>query len=230
MNGRSTIELNRNTKVLCSVTALGLVAACTWLAAGAENTAQSDGEGVPIEIRAQRFVVVDDGGKERAVLGILEHGEVGLTVWNEQKTGAISVTINRKGPRISFENAKGVELLSLGIMIDKQPLLIMKDEKGTRRVVITAVPGGEVHIGLYDAKQKNRCKIALTESGEPQIYLKDDQERGRGTFMMTEGIVALDLWDRKGQARVVFQINAENFADAAVYGADGELIWSAGTP
>lgn len=224
--------MNSKTRVLSGWTAFGLVTACTWLAVESVSTAQHNGEDVPIEVRAQRFVVVDEAGKERAQFGILEHGEPGMTVWNKQKTSAVTVAIDRSGrPRISILNGKKEELLSLGIAEDKYPVLVMKDETGTRRVVITAGLGGEITIGLYDAKQKNRCTIALTESGEPKIFLKDAQERVRGSFMMDQyETVALDLWDQKGEARVVFQINPENIADAAVFDADGVPIWSAGTP
>ena len=225
-------ELNRSTRALCILTALGLVTACTWLAVGAENTVQSDGEGVKIEVRAQRFIVVDKAGTERARLGILENGEAGMTIGNKEKTASVSIALDRfGGPRITLMNGKGEELFALGIMKDKHPVLVMSDEQGTRRLVMIVGSGGAVTIELNDTKQKGRCTIALAETGEPKILLKDNQERVRASLtLLDSGTVALDLWDRNGRARVVFQINPEDIADAAVFGADGLPIWSAGTP
>ena len=232
MVGRRTMELNQKTRMLGGWVTFGLVGVGLWFAVASEDAITNNGGDVSIEIRAQRFVVVDETGTERARFGILEHGEPGMIIWTKKKTAALTATIDRLGgPRVTLTERGGEDLLTLGIANDRHPLLVMTDETGRRRLVIMAGTGAGASVGLYDAQQRNRCTIALRESGEPEITLKDAQERIRGDFMMDQnGTVALALWDRNREARVVFQINPENIADAAVFGVDGVPIWSASNP
>ena len=208
------------------------LAVCFWLGLGVLSTAQSEDRAVPVEIRARRFVVVDDTGRERAKFGVMEDGETGMVVWNKKKSTAVSVSMDRfEMPRIVLENSKAEALLDFGILGDRYPVLVMRDANGRRRLGVMVTEGGSVGIGLYDEEKRNRCGVALGRDGHPQITLKDDKGRVRASLMLDgRGACALDLFDPKGQERIVLQVDAQGHADAVVFGPNGEATWSASRP
>ena len=231
-NNRNLIESNRTGKMRWSVTMLLPLAVCVLLGSGVLGTARSKDETVPNEIRARKFVVVDDTGKERAEFGIMENGETGMVVWNKNRSAAVSVSMDRFGmPRIVFENSKSEALLELGILEDRFPAFVMRDANGRRRLAVMATEGEAVAIGLYDTKKRNRCAVSLGRDGHPQITLKDDKGQVRVRLMLdNDGTCALDFLDGKGNKHIVFQVDAQGQADAAVFGPDGKATWSAGEP
>ena len=88
-----------------------------------------------------------------------------------------------------------------------------------------------VTLGLYDTKKRNRCSVSLNRNGNPQIVLKDDKGNGRARLMLDDqGTCALDLLNSDDQGRIVFQVDAQGQADAAVFGPAGKATWSAGKP
>ena len=224
--------LKGTTKMALGIRMLVLLAIGFWLGSCVLNTAHSEAESVPNEIRARKFVVVDDTGKDRAEFGITEDGEAGMVVWNKKKSTAVSVSINRYGmPRITFENSKGEALLDFGIFDDQYPVFIMRDANGLRRLAMAVTDAGLVTLRLYDSRKQDRCAISLTGDGNPLITLNDDKGKVRASLIIgNNGTCALVLFNRKEQERIVFQVDAEGQADAAVFGPDGKATWSAAKP
>ena len=90
---------------------------------------------------------------------------------------------------------------------------------------------GLVTIRLYDTKKKNRCAVSLSPEGDPRIILRDKQGNVRASLMLDDtGTAALVFLNRKQHERIVFQVDAQGQADAAVFGPDGKTIWSASNP
>ena len=214
-----------------SVALILFAGVCCWLCFGAAFGAEGDGK-APKEVRASRFVVIDDHGKERGELGLLPGGQVGVVIRGKDSGTALSLYFDDKGmPRFEFQNSKGEALLDLGLLDDQSPAFVMRDGEGRRRLGIIVTPRQTVAIGLYDMDKVDRCSIAVGADGHPQIALKDEAGRLRGSIMLdSKGECALDLYDREGRERVVFQVNAEGKADGAVFGPDGKAKWSSGKP
>ncbi|MCP4590267.1 MAG: hypothetical protein GY842_05965 [bacterium] len=228
-NNRKVGNVNRTTMVRRSGTVLLLIAVCLWLGSGALSTAHSEDETAPAEVRASRFVVVDDEGKKRAEFGVLEDGEAKMVVWNQTRSTAVTVGMGRTGmPRITLENSKAEALLDLGILDDQYPVFVMRDANGRRRLGAMVPADGTTAIGLYDTKKGNRCTVSVGQDGDPSITLKDSRGKIRaGLMVASDGTCALDLFDAKGQERIVFQTDSQGEADAAIFGADGKAVWSA---
>ena len=155
MNGR---------QVSFGMITLVLLFASVWAVLRAQGAAESEVDGVPREIQAQRFVVVDDTGKERAEFGILPNGEAGMIVWNKGKSALVSLRIDQAGmPHFVFENSHGRALLELGVLENRSPILVMRDAEGRRRLGIMVTEGGSVAIGFYDTLKRNRCTVGLSQ-------------------------------------------------------------------
>lgn len=229
---RKLVESKTARKMRWSAMILLPVAACLWLGSGVLRTARSEGTSVPNEIRATKFVVVDDTGKMRAEFGIMEDHEAGMVIWNEKKTAAVAVSVDHSGmPNIVFQNSKREALLELAMLDDKYPAFIMRDADGKRRLGMVVTESGLVTLRLYDTKKKDRCAISLGPDGDPRIVLRDKRGNVRASLILDEkGTSALVLFNRKDQERIVFQVDAQGQADAAVFGLDGKTIWSASNP
>ena len=226
---RTLAKKERARKIGWSVTMFlgGLV--CAWLSVGALSAPHSNDDIVPEEIRARKFVVVDESGKGRAEFGILEDGQAVMVVWNEKASTAVSVGMDRFGmPRVAFENSKAEALLELGILEDRFPVLILNDANGTRRLGMVVSDTGLASIGLYDKKKRPRCAISVDESGSPQIVMRDGRGQARGSLMVHDKSgAAVSLLDPEGRERALIQVNPEGEPDAALLGPSGEPIWSA---
>jgi len=226
------VESSRTGKMPRSVTMFLSLVACVWLGTSALSTAQSEDKTAPSEIRAQKFVVVDDNGKELAEFGIGSNGQPSMAVWNKGKSMVASMGMDNAGmPRFAFEKSSGEPLLELGVMDGRFPVFFLRNDKGERRLGMVVADGGSVGIGLYDRGKRDRCMLSLRRDGHPQITLKDDKGKVRASITLDdEGTCALDLLNRKEQERIVFQVDAQGQADAAVFGPDGKATWSAGKP
>jgi len=231
-SNRNLVESKRTGKMRWSVTMLLPLVVCVLLGSDVLGTARSEDETVPKEIRARKFVVVDETGKERAEFGIMENGEAGMVIWNKKKSTAMAVGVDHTGmPNIVFQNSKGEALLELAMLEDKYPAFIMSDADGKRRLGMVVTDTGLVTLRLYDTKKKDRCAISLSPDGDPKIVLRDKQGNVRASVILDEkGTSALVLFNRKEQERIVFQVDAQGQADAAVFGPDGKTTWSAGKP
>lgn len=225
-------ELKGPGKMQRAVILLLPLAVCFWLGSRVLGTANGQDRSVPGETRARKFVVVDDAGQERAQFGLVDDGEVGLVVWNEKKSAAVSVSIDRFGmPRVALENSKAQHLLSLGILQDLYPVVLIADANGQRRLGLTVLEDGSVAFAMYDAEKRNRCAISLSKEGNPRIVMRDAKGQDRARLMLDDkGTCALDLLDGKGREHIVLQVDAEGQGDAAVFGPDGKRKWSAEKP
>ena len=222
-----TVETRRSGSV--AVTILVALAALLWLGLATQLVARGGVETGQREVRAQRFVVVDDAGNERAELGILASGQPSLRIWDEARTIAATLEIDQAGmPRLAFENIGGAPLTELGVLDKRYPVFILRSADGKRRLGVAVAEAGVVSIGLYDTHKRNRCSLSLDEDGQPQLRLKDGKGNDRVRLMIgSDGACALDLLDPKGRERAVLQVDGQGEPDGVLLGPDRKPLWSA---
>jgi len=209
-----------------------LVTVSLSMGVGVLRAPPGEGASATNEVRASKFVVVDEGGRKLGEFGVMEDGTAAMVIENTKTHTGISVGTDRSGmPRITLTNSKAAALLELAMLEDKYPAFIMSDGDGRRRLGMVVTDTGSVTLSLYDTKKQNRCAIALAEDGHPTIALRDERGEVRARLTLDgNGMCALDLLDEKGRARVVFQVEAQGEADAAVFGKDNKAIWSSEKP
>jgi hypothetical protein len=207
-----------------------------WLSNGSKsyfpNATQANDALAPTEIRAKRFVVVDSAGKDRAELGLLKEDEVGLIVWNKDRTASLTVGVDQsETPRMGFANREGYRLLDLGLSENKAPVIALSDAEGRKRLGAIVTENGTVGIALYALKNHNQYALTVTREGDVQIILKDQAERKRALLKLDEkGVIALELSGPNGTPGVRFQVDANGKPDGAIVGSDGKTIWSPANP
>ena len=224
-------RLNRTTMRL-ALTALLSTGAVVWVGLGRPTTAQSNVRGVQNEVRARKFVVVDDAGTDLAELGILPDGGTRLIIRDKAKGTEVWLGTDDAGmPVLTLGRKSGEPLMELGVLDGQSPVFLMRAADGKRRVGMVVTKSGSAGIGLYDAEGRNRGILYMDEAGYPQLTLKDSNGEPRASVLVTSnGTCALTLFDAKGQERIVFQVQAQGEADAVVFARDGKVKWSSGNP
>lgn len=104
-------ELERKNRLLMRGCSAGLVVSCLALVGWAN-------QGVPSEIRAKAFIVVDDKGKEVAGLGINEGGGGHLSMYSGKDVQTVTIESTKDGANALFstniESDAGENVVSLG--------------------------------------------------------------------------------------------------------------------
>jgi hypothetical protein len=200
------------------------------LAFGPASAADPEETKPPREVRAQRFVLVDDAGTEQGEFGMTPKGEPVVRLWNKARGMAATLGIDEGGmPHVSLESFDGQPVAEM-IVLDKQiPAFVMNGADGRRRVGIVVTDGGMPFIGLYDNDKRNRCVISLDRKGSPQVVMRDGNDEPRVHLMVDDTqTCALDLFDREGHERMVFQVDGQGRADAVIFGPDRLPVWCSG--
>jgi len=200
-----------------------------WLVSGHDGVRAGGENANAPEVRAQRFVVVDDSGKGRGEFGMRSNGEPVLRLWDRDVSISAMVEMDAYGmPRVAFETKNGTPLAELGVLDKRHPIFVLRDADGNRRLAMVVAEAGDVAFGLYDTDRTNRCSLSLDKKGDPRIVLRDKTGEVRARVMQDEeGGSAVDLLDAKGRAHVVFQVDAKGRGDGVVFGSDERPVWSA---
>jgi hypothetical protein len=173
------------------------------------------------EVRANRFVVEDENGKDRAVLSTTKDGPM-LGLYDEKGKFRVGLGVNTGGSmlELSDENGKKRAMLAMtedgpgmnlfdengkggaGLNLTKDgPGLGMLDEKGEVRVLLEAKKDGS-SMSLYDDNGKKRAGLFALTVG-PGMHLWDENGKRSVGLGMSKNSMALNLRDENGKSRVM---------------------------
>ena len=112
--------------------------------------AQAQGAGTAKEIRANKFVL-EENGKRHAVLSVVENGP-GLTLLDENGKPRAGLGVLKDGPYLVLYNENGKRSAGLGVSTDG-PGLMLYDENGEVRAMLGILKDGP-HLVLYNENGK----------------------------------------------------------------------------
>lgn len=172
------------------------------------------------ELRAQRFVLVDENDRKLASLERQEDGRPALVLWNKEETAAASIVIDKGGmPRIVLES--GDAEVSMGFMDAGSPVLGMLDAKGNRRLAATVFMDN-ASLTMYDDQKRERWLIGVNAKGQPIARVKDEKGNLRAGFAHDESGVGLTLSSEDDRSNVVLQVHPQGQCDVAILRGDGK--------
>jgi hypothetical protein len=120
--------------------------------------AQASSSGSDV-VEARQFVLRDDSGRVRAVLGTTLDGAVGL----------------------NLDDASGRTRATLDVDYDGSPGLDLFDQNGKRRVLVSLGKKGEPGAGLYDTNGKLRTSLDIPGANTPGLaFYHEDGKPGWG--------------------------------------------------
>jgi hypothetical protein len=138
-----------------------------WILAGTFGptmAAAPGGRGAAKEIRANRFVVEDENGKNRMVLFASKDGP-GLGLFDDNGNNRVTLLVFGDGPKLVFKDEKGNQRAGLSVTKDG-PALLMVDENGKFRAWLNATKDGP-GLGLSDANGNLRATVGVTQATSP---------------------------------------------------------------
>ncbi|MFA9479947.1 hypothetical protein ACERK3_16810 [Phycisphaerales bacterium AB-hyl4] len=119
-------------------------------------------------VRAQRFEVVDEQGRVRAVLSTLRGGG---------------------HPTLTFLDAEGNDRINLHAVPHRGPMMEFIDDNKRARMRLSLLPDGNPILVMNDPDGQARMSMLLRmNDGGPFIRVLDDRQRVRGTFGLTRAV------------------------------------------
>lgn len=151
------------------------------------------------EVRAKRFVLVDDAGKLRAVLGAATRGAVSLGLLdNDDKIRSVLIVDSNGTPRLELFAADETRRVVLSVFPNRSGLGIF-GEAGRGGAVLDVVADGAASLGLTDSKERSRAGL-LRSDGTTVLNFNDTSEKVRAALGVgSDGGPRLGIWDKEGK-------------------------------
>jgi hypothetical protein len=127
------------------------------------------------ELRAKRFVIVDDNGQLRVLLGVLPDGNTGISIFDET----------------------GITRAMLAVNTDDSTGLGLSDAPGKTRAQLGVEPVMTAMLSLLDSK--GALRAGLSQRGDDTgLLLQDHNDRGRQVWLSVDpdfftGLSVMDL-------------------------------------
>jgi hypothetical protein len=195
---------NRRWKVISGATAAAL-AVLVLVAAAAPRAPLLDQGGRPVggavsEVRAKRFLLVDDTGKLRAVLGAATGGAVSLGLLdNDDKIRSVLIVDANGTPRLEMLGADETRRVVLSVFPNRSGLGVF-GEGARGGAILDVAADGTVTFGLTDRKEHTRAGLLLLPDGTALLNLSDTTQRVRAALGIgNDGSPGLGMWDPDGK-------------------------------
>ena len=143
---------------------MGMLAVLCLVVVLLVGAAKSDRPEAVGEVRAKQFVLVDARGTVLARFGALQHGSLGLGLYDAGNKSRVLLAIDPEG-------ASSLSLISRD---GKSSLLLKADAAGT------------AGLRLFDKQWKTRASLATWPDGSPFLQLADRDGRERALLGYTE--------------------------------------------
>jgi hypothetical protein len=108
--------------------------------------------GTAKEIRASKFTLLDQNGKDRAILAV-DETEPGLIFFDEQGKPRARLVVKEKGPEFSFLDQQGTTRVRLSMLSTDGPELVLRDEQDELQFMLTAPPEIGPNSAMYQNKE-----------------------------------------------------------------------------
>src|SRR5439155_5002260 len=174
---------HRRLKLASSATVLLLLSAI-GLGAAAPRSPQPIPEASPMGsavdgVRAKRFVLVEDTGKVRAVLGAATRGAVSLELLdNDGKVRSVLIVDSSGMPRLELFGADEARRIVLSVFPNRSGLGIF-GEAGRGGAILDVVTDGTASLGPTANKERRRGGLPLRSAGTSALNLNAPNEKIR---------------------------------------------------
>jgi hypothetical protein len=169
------------------------------------------------EVRAERFVLVDQAGRDRAeltmvdeqpMLRLLDEAGVARAQFGFGDVGAEGVHFFE--PELSLLDADGQKRAVVNLVAG-HPQLMLLDEMGNILVNLAAMAPLDVSLSMYDSQSQRRMFFGYSgiNGDDPEISMADSVGNMRAALSLIDGGPGLFLFDETGKERVMLRAIAE---------------------
>jgi hypothetical protein len=125
------------------------------------------------EVRAKRFVLEDEKGRSRIVMGFTD-GDPDLTLYDASETERLSVSLAGGEPTVYFADTKRIRL-TLAIH-DDAPIISLTDSYNNARMVYALDKTGDPVISLTSKDKNSSVTIGVAKDGHSFVETKGRSE------------------------------------------------------
>jgi hypothetical protein len=153
-------------------------------------------------VAAERFVLVDASGRQRAALQVLPNGRVDLSMKDAKGGDSVKIGVEANGSAsIGFFTPAGQRVAMLGQGSEGHTELLLASPEGKGLARLASTPNRESALTLYDTKTgRARAGLGVAATGEPALVLLDHNGRARAELSLTaKGTPGLALVDEQGK-------------------------------
>jgi hypothetical protein len=157
------------------------------------------GQTVPQTITAHGFNVVDDSGRVRLRLGIIEGGPT-IQFFDARDKPRMQITLTLEGaPSIWLCDAEIAPRVGISLDSSGEPGIGLCDAQGQVRALMGYNPEGGRGNGILDAQGKLQVGMDTDSSGKPKVRLCDSEGKKRLEMLLTSsGEPSIGLSDARG--------------------------------
>ncbi|HJQ66483.1 MAG TPA: hypothetical protein VJ816_08910 [Gemmatimonadales bacterium] len=155
---------------------------------------------VAAELRAKRFLLVDDVGKVRAVLGTAARGAVRLGLLDSNDKFRSIFTVDADGvPRLEMLGPDETRRAVLGVYSNRSGLALFGDA-ARGGAILDVAADGTATLGFTDKDERTRAGLVLRADGTALLSFNDATERTRAALGAgSDGGPGLGMWDGDGK-------------------------------
>lgn len=164
---------------------VGVLVGAAVVGVGCGQKEQSAGDAANANVvRAEKFEVVDSGGRM-------------LAVWSSAAPG---------GCGLFFYDGTGKKRAQLAVLADGSPSLSVSDKDGETRAALMVMPDGSPILALYDEDGQRRATLMVLPDGGPSLSVLDKDGQTRATLgaTSTETIATGVVHQRPESSLVLF--------------------------
>lgn len=177
-------------------------------------------------VEAEKFVLLDGDGKQRAVLSEGERGVV-LALSDRDGTTRVRLYVNEQGTAgVSVRDAEGMSSAGLLVFKDGSPTMSFVYDGGLR-ASLRLGPDGAPTLALHGKEHRVDATLAVSRSGSPWLILRGKQKVWVVLSVSKEGVACLNLTGKDGEYGAVLRVESDGSPGLTLYGTDKEVIFQA---
>jgi hypothetical protein len=128
-------------------------------------------------ISSKEFRLIDENGRERAILGIRE-GNVGLFLLGKDERIRLNLLLlTDDSPGLLFTDVRGIVRAKVIQLTDDVPVLTLSDKAGHPRLMLTVMEDGRAAVMLLNDHGNIQGQFWINDKGMPTL----DLSGGRST-------------------------------------------------
>ncbi len=215
-------RLEKAERQLCWGQVAGLVVLLLLGAGLMMGQARSNGR----TVEAEKFVLLDGEGNERALLSAGQHG-VALALSDRDGTTRVRLYVNEQGTAgVSVRDAEGMSSAGLLVFKDGSPKMSFVYDGGLRASLRLGRDGLPA-LSLLDDDGMYRAGLQLEGDGRPTLYLGGGKKVRVVLSLSKEGVACLSLGGKDGEYGAVLRVEPDGSPGLTLYDTDKEVIFQA---
>jgi hypothetical protein len=193
--------------------------------------AMAEGEKVAEVVKARKFVVVDDQGKERGLFWVQPAtGATNLALAGRDGTFRLHLGVMPDGsPGVFlFEKDGKTNRISMVVQPDGNPGLVVHDHERRPRAALAMDPSGAVEFGLLSAQSEAGLKLRVGADDSSAVVVKDPDGGLRvGLMALPDGSSALMLTEGRKGSRAGVAIKPDGLPEVLLQDREGKTVFKA---